>query len=179
MLNLLLVSLSLAGQSTLGQALALEVSEPRATYGHLGATRPKSGGILPGDIAHFTFGIKNLKLDDQGVAKYSVAIEIRDAKGKLFYEQKPFNTVAQNVFGGDTIPNSASVSIPLTQPPSDLTWKLTVKDRNTDKSVELKGSGKILPADFGLVRVGTFADAESRVPVAPVGVVGGTIYLNF
>jgi hypothetical protein len=179
MLNLLLVSLSLTGQTPPGQAPALEVSEPRATYGHLGATRPKSGGILPGDVAHFTFGIKNLKLDDQGVAKYSVAIEVRDAKGKLFYEQKPFNTVAQNVFGGDTIPNSASVSVPLTQPPSDLTWKLTVKDRNTDKSVELKGSGKILPADFGLVRVGTFADAESRVPVAPVGVVGGTIYLNF
>src|SRR3954452_13475967 len=139
MLNLLLVSLSLAGQSPPGQGPALGIWEPRGAFGDLGATRPKSGGILPGDIAHFTFGIKNLKLDEQGIAKYSVAIEVRDAKGKLFYEQKPFNTIAQNVFGGDTIPNSASVSIPLTQPPSDLTWKLTVKDRNTDKSVELKG----------------------------------------
>src|SRR3954468_9123689 len=110
MLNLLLVSLSLTGQTP-----ALEIADPRPTYGHLGAIRPKGAGMLPGDIAHFTFGIKHLKLDDNGLAKYSVAIEVRDAKGKVFYEQKPFNTIAQNVFGGDTIPNSASVSIPLTQ----------------------------------------------------------------
>jgi hypothetical protein len=174
MLNLLLVSLSFTGQTP-----ALEIAPPRATYGHLGAVRPKGAGILPGDVAYFTFGIKNLKLDDSGLAKYSVAIEVRDAKGNLFYEQKPFNTVAQNVFGGNSIPNSASISIPLTQPPTDLAWKITVKDRNADKSVESKGEGKVLPADFGLVRVGTFADAESRVAVAPVGVVGGTIYLNF
>jgi hypothetical protein len=174
MLNLLLVSWSLAAQTP-----ALEIADLRPTYGHLGAPRPKGGGILPGDVAHFTFGIKNLKLDASGLAKYSVAIEVRDASGKLVYEQKPFNTIAQNVFGGDTIPNSASVSIPLTQPAGELNWKLTVKDRATDKSVELKGAGKVLPADFGLVQVGTFADAESRVPVAPVGVVGGTLYLNF
>lgn len=174
MLNLLLVSLSLAGQTP-----ALEIVDPRPTYGHLGAVRPKGAGLLPGDAAHFTFGVKNLKLDDAGLAKYSVAIEVRDAKGKLFYEQKPFNTIAQNVFGGDTIPNSASVSIPLNQPPTDLHWKITVKDRTTDKAVELKGEGKVLPADFGIVRVGTFADADSNVAIAPVGVVGGTIYLNF
>jgi len=174
MLNLLLVSFSLVGQTP-----ALEIVEPRATYGHLGAVRPKGAGMLPGDIGFFTFGIKNLKLDDNGLAKYSVGIEVRDSAGKLFFEQKPFNTIAQNVFGGDTIPNSATISVPLNQPPTDLTWKITVKDRNTDKSVEHKGEGKILPADFGLVRVATFADAESRVPIAPVGVVGGTIYLNF
>jgi len=157
MLNLLLVSFSLVGQTP-----ALEIVEPRATYGHLGAVRPKGAGMLPGDIGFFTFGIKNLKLDDNGLAKYSVGIEVRDSAGKLFFEQKPFNTIAQNVFGGDTIPNSATISVPLNQPPTDLTWKITVKDRNTDKSVEHKGEGKILPADFGLVRVATFADAESR-----------------
>jgi len=173
MLNLLLVSLTLTGQ-----APALEIAEPRSTYGHLGAVRPKTG-MLPGDIAFFSFGIKNLKLDDNGLAKYSVAIEVRDAKGKLFYEQKPFNAVAQNVFGGDTVPCSASVSVPMKQPPTDLSWKITVKDRSTDKSVELKGEGKVLPADFGIVRVGTFADAESQVAIAPAGVVGGTVYLNF
>jgi len=174
MLNLLLVSLTLTGQ-----APALEILEPRPTYGHLGAVRPKGAGILPGDIAFFTFGIKNLKLDENGLAKYSVGIEVRDGDGKLFFEQKPFNTIAQNVFGGDLIPNSTSVSVPLKHPPSDLKWKITVKDRNADKSVELKGEGKVLPADFGIVRVGTFADADSMVPVAPTGVVGGTLYLNF
>ena len=41
--------------------------------------------------AHFTFEIKNLKLDANGKASYSVAIEIRDASGKIFYEQRPYN----------------------------------------------------------------------------------------
>src|SRR4051812_13332001 len=102
MLNLLLVSLSI-----MGQAPALEITEPKATYGHLGAVRPKGAGMLPGDIGYFTFGIKGLKFDDNGVAKYSVGIEVRDPSGKVFFEQKPFNMVAQNVFGGDTVPASA------------------------------------------------------------------------
>ena len=174
MFKLLLVSLSLAGQTP-----ALEIVDPRPTLGHLGATRPKGAGLLPGDVADFSFGIKNLKFDENGLAKYSVAIEVRDAKGQIFFEQKPFNSIAQNVFGGDTIPTSASVNIPLKQGPTDLTWKVTVKDRLADKTVELKGEGKVLPADFGLVQVGTFADAESKVAVAPAGVVGGTLYLNF
>src|SRR5207253_2890765 len=102
-----------------------------------------------------------------------------DAAGKVFFEQKPFNMVAQNVFGGDTVPASASISIPLLQPPTDLKWKVTVKDRTTDKTSEISGEGKILPADFGIVRLGTFSDAESHVPMPAVGVVGETMYLNF
>lgn len=171
MLNFLLVSAALTGQ--------LEITEPKLTYGHLGAPRPKVAGILPGDVVHFTFGIKNLKFDENGVAKYSVGIEVRDPAGKLFFEQKPFNTIAQNVFGGDTVPGSVSINVPLTQAPTDLNWKMIVKDRTAGTSVEKSGSGKVLPADFGIVQVGTFADAESKVAVPPVGVVGGTLYLNF
>jgi len=162
----------------LGGAPGLEIVEPRATYGHLGAVRPKEG-ILPGDIAYFTFQIKGLKFDDAGLAKYSVAIEVKDEKGNLFYEQKPFNSIAQNLFGGDSLPVSAHVVIPAETPPGNLSWKVTVTDRVANKSVEQKGAGKVLPAALGLVRVGTFADPEDRVPTPPVGVVGSTIYLSF
>ena len=55
----------------------LEIANARATYGHLGPARPKTG-ILPGDIVYFTFNIKNLKLDDNGRAAYSVAIDVTD-----------------------------------------------------------------------------------------------------
>lgn len=174
MWNLLLVSLSLAGQTP-----TIEIVEPRATYGHLGAVRPKGGGVLPGDVVDVSFGVKNLKADENGLSKFSVAIEIRDPKGQVLFGQKPINSVAQNVFGGDIIPTSVTVSIPPNQKPSELNWTITVADRLTDAKTELKGSGKVLPADFGLVRIGTYADAESRVPVAPTGVVGGLIYLNF
>src|SRR5262249_2475419 len=98
MLMLLLTCLS--APAAAAQESALELANLRGTYGHLGAVRPKGPGILPGDVAHFTFDIKNLKLDENGRALYSVAIEVRDDKGQLFFEQKPLNAVAQNFFGG-------------------------------------------------------------------------------
>ena len=86
----------------------LEVANIRTTYGRLGAVRPKSAGALPGDVVHVTFDIRNLKSDERGMVKYSVGLEIRDEKGRLFYEQKPYNAVAQNFFGGNSLPCSIS-----------------------------------------------------------------------
>jgi hypothetical protein len=156
----------------------LEIVNPRGTYGYLGAPRAKTG-ILPGDTAHFTFEIKNLKQDESGKASYSIAIEIRDADGKLIYEQKPYNSVAQNFLGGNMLPCSAHVEIPLDSKPGVVAWKVTVADRMTKQSATVEGKGKILPPDFGLVQVGLFADAEGRVPMSAVGVVGNSAYLRF
>lgn len=161
------------------QGDTLEIGNPRRTYGHLGAHRPKDGGILPGDSAHFTFDIKNLKLDATGKAAYSIAIEIKDAKGKLIYEQRPYNSVAQNFLGGNSLPCSAHVEIPLDAKPGPVAWKVTVVDRTTKQSVSMNGNGNILPADFGIVQVGLFADSEARVPMSAVAVVGDSAYLRF
>jgi hypothetical protein len=162
-----------------GQDDPLAIANVRSTYGYLGAPRKIGGGILPGDTAHFTFDIKNLKLDDAGKAFYSIAIEIRDEQGKLFFEQKPYNSVAQNFLGGNSLPCSAHVEVPLDAKPGTMAWKATVKDRTTKQTVTVTGKGKILPADFGIVQVGLFADAETRVPMSAVGVVGNSAYLQF
>jgi hypothetical protein len=134
---------------------------------------------MPGDTGHFTFEIKNLKLDDSGKASYSIAMEIRDTDGKVVYEQRPYNSVARNFFGGTTLPCSAHIDIPLDMKPGAVDWKITVTDRTTKKSATLEGKGKILPADFGIVNVGLFADAEAQVPMSAVGVVGDSAFLRF
>jgi len=169
------VVLCLAG----GQETTLELANPRVTYGHLGAPRPKGAGILPGDTAHFTFEIKNLKLDERGKASYSIAIEIRDAAGKLFFEQKPYNAVAQNYLGGNSLPCAAHIEVPLDAKPGDVDWKVTIKDRTSKQTAVLAGKGKILPADFGIVHVGLFADIDARAPMSAVAVVGDAAYLQF
>jgi hypothetical protein len=161
-----------------GQADGLQIVNPHGTYGHLGAPRPKAG-ILPGDVAHVSFDIKGLTADKNGKVAYSIAIIITDGAGKVIFEQKPYNAQAQHFFGGDTIPAAARIAIPIDQKPGPVYWKITVTDRTAKRSSELKGEGKILPADFGLVRIGTFADGEDRVPMPPVGVVGGQMYLGF
>src|SRR5437870_4399447 len=81
----------------------LEIANSRGTYGHLGALRPKGKGLLPGDVAHVSFEVKNLKYDDKGQASYSIAYEVYDGSGTLFYKQEPFNSVAQNFFGGSSL----------------------------------------------------------------------------
>jgi len=161
------------------QDSTLEVTNSRSTYGYLGASRPKMTGILPGDTVHFTFDIKNLKLDANGKAAYSIAIEIRDADGKISYEQKPYNAVAQNYLGGNTLPCSAHVEVPLDSKPGEVAWKVTIKDRTSMQTATLSGKGKILPADFGLVHVGLFADVDARAPMSAVAVVGNSAFLQF
>lgn len=162
-----------------GDGAGPEIVNPRATYGHLGAPRPKGAGILPGDIAHFSFEIKNLKADANGQVSYSIAIVISDEKGKVFFEQKPYNSFAHTYFGGNLLPAAANVHVPLDTKASSMSYKVTVTDRTTGKSTTLNGKGKVLPADFGLVLVGTFADVEARAPIAPVGVVGSHLHLGF
>jgi hypothetical protein len=71
------------------------------------------------------------------------------------------------------------MEVPLDAAPGEYSMKMTITDRATDKSVTVTGKGKVLPADFGLVQVGTFADREDKVPTPPVGVVGQTLYLSF
>jgi hypothetical protein len=161
-----------------GQAGKLEIVNHRPTYGYLGAPRPKVG-MLPGDTAHFTFEIKNLKLDENGKAAYSIAIEIRDAAGKLIYEQRPYNSVAQNFLGGDTLPCSAHVEIPIDSKPGAVDWKVTVKDRTTKQTATVTGKGMILEPAFGIVQVGLFADADIKVPMSAIAVVGDSAFLNF
>ena len=163
---------------TSAQDAKLEIVNHRPTYGYLGAPRPKVG-MLPGDAAHFTFEIKNLKLDENGKAFYSIAIEIRDMAGKLVYEQKPYNSVAQNFLGGDTLPCSAHVEIPIDSKPGAVNWKITVKDRTTGQVAAATGKGLILEPGFGIVRVGLFADPDLKVPMSAIAVVGDSAYLHF
>ena len=156
----------------------LEIANARPTYGYLGAPRPRAG-VLPGEITHFAFDIKNLALDSKGRAHYSVAMEILDPKGQVFYREAPRNAVAQNYLGGNSLPCAAQLAVPLDTPPGEYKLRITIQDRTTKKSATFEGKGKVLPRAFGLIRVGTFADAQAKVPAPPVGVVGSTLYVDF
>lgn len=156
----------------------LQVDNVRPTYGYLGPTRTKQG-ILPGDVAHFAFDLKNVKLDDKGNASYSIAVEVLDPTGKVFYHQPPYNSVARCFLGGNTLPCAAHLEVPAISKPGEYTLKVILKDRLANKEIVLKRTGKVLEPTFGIVHVGTFADREGRVPVGPVGTVGGNLYIGF
>jgi hypothetical protein len=170
-----LIALSLPA-ATEGQ---LQIVNARGTYGYLGATRPKGSGVLPGEIAFYTFDIKNIKLDDKGRASYSMLVEGLDPKGQLAFRLGPHNATAQCYLGGNTLPCSAHMEIPPQMTPGTYTLRVTVEDRLANKKATFEGKGTVLPAGFGLVRVGTFADRELKVPTAPVGAPGQSLFIGF
>jgi hypothetical protein len=161
-----------------GQEGALTIENARATYGFLGAARP-ADGIVAGDTAFFAFDLKNMKLDAAGKASYSLTVEVIDSQGKSYFKQGPTNATALSFLGGNVLPCSAQLEVPLHTPPGVYSLRVTVHDRAADKTVVLDRKGKVLPADFGLIHVGTFADRETKVPKAPVGIVGESLYISF
>ena len=156
----------------------LEITNVRSTYGYLGPKRPRTG-VLAGETVHFAFDIKNLQLDKGGRAHYSVALEILDPKGEVFYREAARNAVAHNYLGGNAMPCTAHLALPLDTPPGEYTLRVTINDRTAKKTVTLATKGKVLPRAFGLIRVGTYQDRAGKIPTAPVGVIGETLYVDF
>lgn len=157
----------------------LHIDNARPTHGHLGPKYEVKEGRLPGDVVYLSFDIKNLKLNETGHASYSMLVEIMDAKGRPVYKLGPTNSVAQNVLGGKAMPGSAHFDVPLDTEPGMYLFRLSITDRLAKKTAVLEHKGKVLPPDFGLVRVATFADREGKAPAPPVGVVGETLYVHF
>ncbi len=156
----------------------LAVANERLTYGHLGPTRPKAV-YLPGDVIHLDFEVRNLRFDGDGRAKYATTLEVADAQGKILFRREPRDTIAINHFGGDRLPCAAHLRIPLETAAGAYTLSVTVRDRGTDATVKVERKVEVAPAGFGLIQVGTSADAEGNIPWSPVGVVGDAIYFNF
>jgi hypothetical protein len=169
-----LLALTLAA----GKDGGLEIVNPRPTYGYLGASRPKEP-VLPGDLVSFAFEVKGLKVNKAGVASYSLSMEVRDPKGEVYYKEGPHTAKVLNFLGGDSFPCSSQINVPPDTPPGVYTIRVTIQDRATKNTVVFDGKGKVLKKDFGIVRVGTFADREGLVPVPPVGVVGSSFYVKF
>ncbi|MGF1579172.1 MAG: hypothetical protein ACFCD0_07395 [Gemmataceae bacterium] len=156
----------------------LKIVNPRASYGRLGATRPKEGA-MPGDTFHFSFEIRGMKEDKKGRVAYELTMEIFNAKGEQVFKLGPQNRSAVNFFGGKTMPCLASMTLPLTAEPGPHKLRLTVADRNSKKKAVFETIGKVRALDFGFVRVATYANKELTVPMPPVGVVGQTMTIGF
>lgn len=156
----------------------LEIVNPRATYGHLGAPRPRSG-VQAGETFHFAFDVKGMSQDKKGRVQYSMLMEVLNDKKEVVFHLGPRNATAINFLGGDTVPCAAQMDIPLDTPPGAYAMRVEITDTASGKKVLFQAQGKVLPNDFALIRVGTYADRECQTPTAPVGVVGETLQISF
>lgn len=157
---------------------ALTITDVRFTYGYLGPERTKAE-FLPGEKVFVAYNVKNMKLNEQGRASFSVAMEVLSSDGDILKKQLPLNKIAQNYFGGPLLPAAASGDIPLTIKPGQYKMRVVIEDRATKAQAAFTLEPRILPAQFGIIHVEPTLDSSAKVPSTPVGVIGESLFINF
>ena len=160
------------------QPAGLQLTGVRMTIGELGPTRP-TNEFLPGDILFVGFDIEGLPIDGEGMAKYTMAMEVADAAGKIIFKQDPRELSDFIPLRGNKLPARAFVTVGIDQEAGDYVCKVTVTDPKTKAANNLSVKFKVLKRDFGIVGVYTTADPEGRVSAPTTGFVGQSIFVQY
>ena len=169
----LAASLSLAPH----QGGQLKLTNPHATYGFLGPTRPDDK-VLPGDFYFVAFDIEGLDVRDDGTVQYSMGMELLNSKGESQFKKDPQDLESNNSLGGTKMPGVMTAEIGTDTAAGKYTMKVTVTDRRAKKTETLTRDFDVLPKDFGLVRLQLTAVSNNPEPVPNVAVVGQSVLLN-
>jgi hypothetical protein len=170
-LSLLLLTLQ-------GDVAAPSVTNIRPTLGALGPARADNT-YLPGDIAHVTFDVSGLKLDDQGRYRVAAKLVVEDATGKtVAVEDYGAIPARLGALAGGKTRFAFRFAVPPDLAAGSYKAKLQLLDANSNQSATVQQEFKVTPPGFGLVRFqagrGPFGQAETP----PTGVVGEVLYLG-
>jgi len=156
---------------------ALKLANVRLTVGELGPTR-KDAKLLPGDVLFIGYDIDGLSIEADGTAKYTMAMEVSDAAGKLIFKQDARELNDFIPLRGNKLPARAFITIGLDQPAGMYACKITVTDPKTKGTSTLNEKFEVTKAEFGIVAVYTSYDELGKYSAPTTGVVGQTININ-
>lgn len=181
MLTALAMAAVLGG--TPAQPAELKLTSVRTTAGELGPVREVSK-LLPGDIMFIAFDIEGLTIDAEGVAQYSMMMEVTNAAGARVLpppsEKLEPRALSEFVpLRGNKIPARAYVTAGLDQPAGMYNCKIVVADLKTKASGTLNMKFEIAKKDFGIVAVYTSHDPKGELSAPTTGLVGQTVYIQF
>ena len=165
----------LAGTPT--QPGELKLTNVRLTVGELGPPRDGSK-LLPGDILFIAYDIDGITIDDEGIARYTMGIELVNPAGKAVFEQK--REIVEDIpLRGNKLPARAYIFVGLEDAPGNYSCKLVVTDPKTKLSATLNVKFEVLKKDFGIVAVHTSYDPNNDRPAPTSGQVGEKLFLHF
>lgn len=139
----------------------LSLTHVRSTHGLLGPER-RDSALAPGDNLFVCFNINGIRVDADGKVRYSMAIELSDAAGKLVFRKAAKEQEARASLGGDSVPAYAQISVGLSTQPGDYRMKVIVKDLASGQEQILNRNLKVLAKDFALVRATVSLDEEAH-----------------
>jgi hypothetical protein len=181
----MLTSLALA--VVLGGAPAqpadLKLTNVRTTVGELGPTRPESK-LLPGDVLFIAFDVEGLTITAEGVATYSMLMEVTNAAGMRILPQPGEKVEPRELsefvpLRGNKMPARAFITVGLDQPAGTYNCKIAVTDTKTKATAKLDMKFEVTKKDFGIVAVYTSYDENGTMSAPTTGQVGQTIYVQF
>lgn len=156
------------------------------TFGQMGPPRPDNK-VVPGDMLFVAFEIEGMKIDKIGTVRYSMTMEVKNAKGEQLYKRESGNLEALNSLGSGRLQASAHVFLGADQPPGKYTLSVTVTDRaagTKDKPVSktLVKEYEVQKVEFSIVRLQLSlinSDTPERFAAPAVGVIGQRLFVNF
>ena len=159
------------------QGSALKLTNIRLTIGELGPQRP-SAKFLPGDVVFIGFDITGLSIEENGMGKYTMGLEVTDKTGKTIFKPGTRELEEPYPLRGNSVAARAFINIGLDQDPGVFTCNITVEDPKTKGKDTRSIQYEVLKRDFGIVAVYTTHDVEGRLSAPATGVVGQTTYVQ-
>ena len=156
----------------------LKLTNVRMTVGELGPPR-EGTKLLPGDVLFIAYDIDGLTIDPEGTARYTMAMEVTDAAGKLIFKQDPRDLADFVPLRGNKMPARAYITVGLDQPPGNYNCKIVVTDPKTKATGTLNSKFEVAKKDFGVVAVYTSHDPKGELSAPTTGQVGQTLYVQF
>ena len=161
---------------TPAQPAELKLTNVRMTVGELGPTRD-GNKLLPGDVLFIAYNIEGITIDAEGIARYTMAMEVSDSAGKLIFKQDPRTLDDFVPLRGNQMPARAYITVGLDQPPGNYDCKIAVTDPKTKASSSLVVKFEVAKKEFGVVAVYTSHDPKGELSAPTAGQVGQTIYI--
>ncbi|MBM3981294.1 MAG: hypothetical protein FJ304_13595 [Planctomycetes bacterium] len=165
-------------------AAGLKLTNVRLTVGELGPTRD-GNKVLPGDVLFIAFDADGMTINDQGIARYTIELEVTNAAGMRILpdpkepKPKPREQADFVPLRGNKMPLRAFITAGLDQPAGTYTCKINVADLAGKTSAELSVKFEVVKRDFGIVAVYTTNDGKGEVSAPTTGQVGQSLFVNF
>jgi hypothetical protein len=156
----------------------LKLTNVRMTVGELGPPR-ESSKILPGDVLFIAYDIDGITIDGDGIARYTMEMEVTNPSGKAILKQEPREMADFAPLRGNKMPARAYVTPGLDEAPGTYNIKVGVTDPKTKQTANLNIKFEVLKKEFGIVAVYTSHDPKGELSSPTTGQVGQTIYIQF
>ena len=163
---------------TPAQPAELKLNNVRLTVGELGPPRENSK-LLPGDILFIAYDLDGITIDGEGVAKYTMAMDVTNPAGRSILKQDPRDLQDFAPLRGNKIPARAYITVGLDEAPGLYNCKLSVTDPKTKTTAAIDVKFEVLKKDFGVVAVFASHDSDGKISAPTSGQVGQTLFIQF